>query len=523
MSQNFKIYINYISAKTWNFKYNVIYLQQINHIIVNIMTKRFIAATVFTLVCVMQICAQISVNGYSLVYSSETPERASSLLTLSEAELANCTGDFQSTENMERNWNYCTKASSVWNQRMGTTDEEHALVHKFENGQLKLYAKTTNGAASGFITGGIRMKKGYKYGIIEVKAKCNPHASNFPAIWMMPVFNDGWPQCGEIDIMEMVGNSSTVHSTVHVAARYPNDPNGHSVGKSYSWTNNKSTSAGYHIYSLYWDKNSLIFYCDGRQIFRYNKDTTLDFDAHPEYEKYQFPYNKEFELILNQSLGKNSGWGYENPDPTYTYEMDVEYVRIWQAPETYEVDKYYMLRNYDNNARFMSVNNEETLVTTDISEIKQANDSLLFGIAPADIHGRYYLVSKTGKAAGKSTSTTKAVPLSDEACHFYMLKDATKGFALDYAKETTPVTYSDGSRALTLNANKGNIVSISGNSKNSAWWSLVNPEDVLSGIESINPTNSSNGDGYIYTLSGQRLNKLQKGVNIVGKKKIAIK
>lgn len=485
------------------------------------MTKRFIAAITIAVACALQVSAQISVTGYSLVYSSETPEQASSLLDLSDEELANCTGDFTSTVNMERNWGYCNKASSEWNQRMGTTDEEHAMVHKFQDGHLRLLAKTTDGTANGFITGGIRMKKGYKYGIIEVKAKCNPHASNFPAIWMMPVVNDGWPLCGEIDIMEMVGNSSTAHSTVHVAARYPNDPNGHSVGKSYSWTNNISTSAGYHVYSFYWDKKSLIFYCDGTQVFRYNKDTSLDYDAHPEYEKYQFPYNKEFELILNQSLGKNSGWGYENPDPTYTYEMDVEYVRIWQVPETYEVNDYYMLRNYDNNARFMKVSHEQTLVTTEITELNQVNDSVLFGIAPADVYGQYYLVSKTGKAAGMMPNINKAVPLLDEACYFYMLNDETKGVAFDYAKDTTPVTYGDGSRALTLNANKGNIVSISGNSKNSAWWSMENAEDVLSGVETPNPTLKD--DGNIYSLSGQRLSRLQKGVNIVGKKKIAIK
>lgn len=102
------------------------------------------------------------------MYSSETPEAASASLALSAEELQNCTSDFSSIQNMERNWDYCVKAGSEWNERMGTTDEERALVHKTENGHLRLLARTTNGAASGFITGGIRMRKGYKYGIIEV-------------------------------------------------------------------------------------------------------------------------------------------------------------------------------------------------------------------------------------------------------------------------------------------------------------------------------------------------------------------
>lgn len=444
---------------------------------------------------VLPTSAQINTSGYKLVYSSETAERAGKLLNLTDEELANCTSDFTSTENMERHWNYCNKASSDWNKRMATTDEERGMVHKVQNGHLRLLAVTPDKTANGFITGGIRLKQGYKYGIIEVKAKCNPHASNFPAIWMMPVVNDGWPTCGEIDVMEMVGNSSTVHGTVHVAARYPNG-DGHSVGKSYQWTNSTSTTQGYHIYSLYWDKKSLIFYCDGKQFFRYDKDASLDLDAHPDYEKWQFPFNKEFELILNQSLGKNSGWGNENPDPGFTYEMDVEYVRIWQAPESYDIDKYYVLKNYAEPTRYMTVSSENTLTTQEATSSEQLTTDMAFGIAPADTRGKYYLVSLSGLPVGMMPDINKAVPLSKEGCYFYLLKDDTKGVAFDYAKESAGINYSNGSRALTMNASKGYIVSISGNTKDAAWWQLEDATDLVTGIDlnrGVNETNAAFG------------------------------
>ena len=486
----------------------------------------------FSFFACFSLSAQINKDGYSLVYSSETPEAALASLDLSAEELQHCTGDFSSIENLERNWDYCAKAGSEWNERMGTTDEQRALVHKTENGHLRLLARTTNGAASGFVTGGVRMKKGVKYGIIEVKAKCNPHASNFPAIWMMPVFNDGWPQCGEIDIMEMVGNSSIAHSTVHVAARYPNAQNGHSVGKSYSWTNNVRTSEGYHIYSLYWDKSSLIFYCDGKQVFRYNKDASLDLDAHPDYEKWQFPYNKEFELILNQSLGKNSGWGYEAPDPSFAYEMDVEYVRIWQAPATYEVDRYYLMKNYSDASRYMTVGADSKLTTTEVTSPDQLNLDMVFGIAPSDLHGKYHIVSYEGVPVATMPDANKAVPLSaDDPCYFYQLSDNAKGVAFDYAKSTSPITYADGSRALTLTPKRNNVVTISGNSKDAAWWILEDATETIATLINEVEGSTLKAESSVYDLSGRKINgqwsmfngQLPKGIYIQNGKKILVK
>lgn len=277
----------------------------------------------------LPIVAQINMTGYKLVYSSETPQRAATLLNLTDEELANCTGDFMDKDHLERNWDYSLKQTSTWNKRMATNDEDRALVHKPADGHLRLLAVTTNGKADGFITSGVNMKKAYKYGIFEIKAKCNPHVSNFPAVWMMPEDpTDGWPNCGEIDIMEQIGTSSTVYSTVHLGARYDKP-----VGKSYTWSGSRNFNTNYHIYSLLWDEENLTFYTDGIQVFKYKKDKTLDLVNHPDYEKWQFPYNKAFYIILDQALGMNEWWGSQDPDPSYTYEMDVEYVRIFQVDD----------------------------------------------------------------------------------------------------------------------------------------------------------------------------------------------
>ena len=476
---------------------------------------RLFLLSVLLSVCVFA-SAQINKEGYHLVYSSESAETASALLDLTDEEMACCTGDFLSKENMERRWSYCPRRSSTWNKRMGTTDEERDLVHLLEDGHLRLLAVTTDGTADGFVTGGVQMKDGYKYGIIEVKAKCYPHKSNFPAIWMMPVDqSDGWPNCGEIDIMEQIGTSSTVYSTVHVGARYDKK-----VGKSYAWSGSRTFNNDYHVYSLLWDKTSLTFYTDGIQVFRYEKDFSLDLENHPDYEKWQFPYNKAYYLILDQALGHNAWWGAEDPDPDFTYEMDVEYVRIWQTEEAPVVLEYKLLRNNSDPKRFMAAT-DDNLLTTVEGTGEPWTDNMLFAMVPTDAGGKYYLQTKDGRYVGYKADANKQIDLGETGTPYYVIEDDTKGISFDYAKQTAPFTYADGSRALFMNNKKDNIVTISGSTKEASWWKALSPEEV---VEATAITHHSSPNTHhpspIYNLQGQRVQKTSHGVYIVNGRKV---
>ena len=429
----------------------------------------------------MSATAQIDKTGYTLVYSSETSEQASAELTLTDEEKANCSGDFMSTKNFERNWKYCPRQTSKWNCRMAQNDEDRAKVHVCEDGILKMYALSLDGTKDNCITSGIQMKQGYKYGIFEIKAKCNPHKSNFPAVWMMPSNpKGGWPNCGEIDIMEQIGTSSTVYSTVHLGARY-----GESVGKSYAWSGNKWFNNDYHIYSLHWTKTCLTFYCDGKEVFRYAKDKTLDLVNHPQYEHAQFPYNEEFYMILDQALGQNASWGNEDPDPSYRYEMDVQYVRIFQTDQEEEKLSYYLIQNAENPTYYMTAT-DKGFAGTEKVDASNPDPNSAFCFPQDDWGTQKYIRTMSGKYVATINITNKQVPFDDKGILYNVIKDEAKGVAFDAAKKEYPFTYSDGSRALILNAKKNNIISVSGTTKASAWWNLIKLDDgIISGITEI--------------------------------------
>jgi len=452
--------------------------------------------------------AQIDKEGYHLVYSSETPEAAlADMPSLSEEELAVCSGDFVSRENLERNWVYSPRQTSTWNKRMAENEDDRALVHLAEDGMLRLLAISTNGSADGFVTSGIEMKQGYKYGIFEVKAKCNPHVSNFPAVWMMPEDQQaGWPNCGEIDIMEQIGTSSTVHSTVHLGARYSQ-----SVGRSYDWTGNRWFDEGYHIYSLRWDNFSLTFYTDGIQVFRYVKDLTLDYEAHSEYEEAQFPYNKAFYLMLDQALGMDQSWGAQDPDPDFTYEMDVAYVRIFQSSSCENELSYYLIRNVAEPDYYMAITTDDKLVGTTQVDAEQPDSGMVFRFIPTVDEEKVIIQSISGKALGSSMIQNKQIKADSQGSPYYLIYDETKGIAFDYKHNEPDLSFAAGSRALVLNAEKDYIISTSGTSSPSAWWTLEEVNSAM-GIQAIAPEKAQIGtcqkiihDGKIVVVIGNRM------------------
>ena len=59
----------------------------------------------------------------------------------------------------------------------------------------------------------------FKYGRVEIRAKLPSVQGSWPALWMLGAnFRDpgvGWPECGEIDIMEQFENKNSIHSTLH--------------------------------------------------------------------------------------------------------------------------------------------------------------------------------------------------------------------------------------------------------------------------------------------------------------------
>lgn len=164
------------------------------------------------------------------------------------------------------------------------------------------------------------------YGKVEVRAKVPAGKGFLPAIWMMP--NDEnlygqWPKCGEIDIMEVLGdNTKKLYSTLHFG-----EP--HTEGQGTYTLTKGDFSKEFHVYGMEWEPGEIRFYIDGEL---YHKENDW-FTKRPGFGEvtYPAPYDQPFYLILNVAVGGN--WP-GNPDASTKFDknaaMYVDYVRLYQ-------------------------------------------------------------------------------------------------------------------------------------------------------------------------------------------------
>jgi len=162
------------------------------------------------------------------------------------------------------------------------------------------------------------------YGRIEARLKIPTGQGLWPAFWMLG--NDlaevGWPEAGEIDIMENVGREpERVHGTIHG----PGYSGGNAIGRSTGLPDGGAFAEGFHVYAVDWTPAGITWSVDGVPY------STVTPDDLPGGARWVFDH--PFFVILNVAVGGN--WpGYPDATTRFPQEMVVDYVRVYQAPDT---------------------------------------------------------------------------------------------------------------------------------------------------------------------------------------------
>ena len=194
-------------------------------------------------------------------------------------------------------------------------------------GNLNIIAKketfTDQGETKQYTSARLNSKFAFTYGKVEVRAKLPTGSGTWPAIWTLGqnITESGaywqtqgygttpWPACGEIDIMEHWGNNQNyVQSAMHTPSSFGGTVN---LGGQ----NISTASSEFHVYTMEWSSEKIVFSVDGITHYTYNpiikNDDTWPFDA-PQY------------LLLNIAIEPTI-------DPGFTQSaMEIDYVRLYQ-------------------------------------------------------------------------------------------------------------------------------------------------------------------------------------------------
>lgn len=226
--------------------------------------------------------------------------------------------EFDGTTINSSNWAFeIGTGNSGWgNNELQYYRQENAWV---EEGVLTIEARKESYSGSSYTSSRIKTqnKLSFQYGRIDIRALLPEGQGIWPALWMLgnSIASVGWPQCGEIDIMEMIGGSgreNQTHGTVH----WDND--GHMyVGGTYTLQTGTFADE-YHVFSIIWNQTSIKWLVNNNQFY--------EIDITP---SHMTEFHQKHFFIFNVAVGGN--WP-GSPDATtiFPQQMKVDYIRVFQ-------------------------------------------------------------------------------------------------------------------------------------------------------------------------------------------------
>lgn len=227
--------------------------------------------------------------------------------------------EFDSINEVTQNWIQETGGHGWGNNELQYyTNGNHNLI--VGGGTLTIQTRKENYGGNRFTSARLISSRNFKYGVYEIRAKLPYGRGTWPAFWLLAANRPlNWPGDGEIDIMEHVGyDMNTVHATIHCNAY--NHMIGTQIGTS---TRVNDVANQWHTYTLEWTPNRIIGFVDEQAYFRYDK---------PSSNYNQWPFDNEFNMILNTAVGGNWGAVGGIDENIYPQSYVIDYVKVWALP-----------------------------------------------------------------------------------------------------------------------------------------------------------------------------------------------
>jgi beta-glucanase (GH16 family) len=193
---------------------------------------------------------------------------------------------------------------------------------RIEDGKLVIETRKQKKAGWPYTSAKLQSRAEWAYGYFEVRAKLPAGTGSWPAVWMLPRDSAGhgfgWPDSGELDLMEEVGfDPGVIHFTAHTGSF------NHKIGtQKTSVASVPDALSAFHTYGLEWTPEEVRFLLDGQVVYTFA-------NMHQSY--LEWPFDRPFYLILNTAAGGDWGGQQGIDNATLPWRFEVDWVRVFRA------------------------------------------------------------------------------------------------------------------------------------------------------------------------------------------------
>lgn len=325
-------------------------------------------------VTVKKVRAKLSYEGYNLKWSDE----------------------FDGTALNKADWNVETHGAGWVNSELQEYVDSDQNISVKDGNLVITPIKTVKEDGTATYTSGrinTQNKHNFTYGLFEVRAKVPAGQGYLPAFWMMAADENvygQWPRCGEIDVMEIMGQKTDkLYGTIHYG-------NPHSESQGTYVLTEDNFADNYHTFSCEWEPGKIRWYVDG--MLYHEESDWYTATVGQGTVTYPAPFDQPFYMILNLAVG---GSWVGNPDASTDFDkaaFTIDYVKAYQK-DSYNENvtkpvKEVVLRDPDVNGNY--VNNSDFAIAEDLTDkLNWVSLTALGGEAAATIADKQIKIATT--------------------------------------------------------------------------------------------------------------------------------
>jgi len=221
-------------------------------------------------------------------------------------------------------WNFDVGGGGWGNNELQYYQQDNVAI---DRGHLVITAKEENRGGRSFTSSRIKTEGTMEFGFgrVDIRAALPRGQGIWPALWALGAdFQQvGWPYCGELDIMEMIGGGgreNTVHGTLHwnvggIGQPYAPAYQGGAFEKA-----GDDFGDGFNVFSMVREHDRVQWLVNDALYHEQYLPDSIDFK----------PFDNPFFLIFNIAVGGN--WpGSPDASTQFPQRMVVDYVRVFSA------------------------------------------------------------------------------------------------------------------------------------------------------------------------------------------------